>query len=72
MVQQKEISGPPRYFTMDWAAAEKSVGKLAALHPEVAVTGHGVAMAGEELERSLKKLVDRFDELALPPNRRHH
>ena len=72
MVQKKEISGPPRYFTSDWEAAEASAGKLAALHPKTAVTGHGEMMEGGELERSLKMLVDRFDDLALPPNRRSH
>jgi glyoxylase-like metal-dependent hydrolase (beta-lactamase superfamily II) len=72
ILQKKEISGPPRYFTMDWDAAEESVGKVAALQPKIAVTGHGEAMMGKELERSLKILVDRFDELALPPNRRLH
>ncbi|WP_175987172.1 MBL fold metallo-hydrolase [Bacillus sp. Marseille-Q1617] len=72
MVQKKEISGPPRYFTMNWDAAEASVGKLAALDPKIAVTGHGEMMAGAELERSLKMLVERFSEVALPPNRRSH
>jgi glyoxylase-like metal-dependent hydrolase (beta-lactamase superfamily II) len=72
IVQKKEISGPPRYFTMDWEAAKKSVEKLAALNPKFAVTGHGEVMAGEELKRSLHMLAERFDELALPPNRRSH
>ncbi|MEG9294817.1 MBL fold metallo-hydrolase [Mangrovibacillus sp. Mu-81] len=72
IVQKKEISGPPRYFTMDWEAAQESVGKIAALNPKSSVTGHGEVMAGVELERSLNMLAERFDELALPPNRRPH
>jgi glyoxylase-like metal-dependent hydrolase (beta-lactamase superfamily II) len=72
IVQKKEISGPPRYFTMDWEAAQESVGKIAALNPKSSVTGHGEVIAGVELERSLNMLAERFDELALPPNRRPH
>jgi glyoxylase-like metal-dependent hydrolase (beta-lactamase superfamily II) len=70
--QTKEISGPPRYFTMDWEAAKESVATLSKLNPKVAVTGHGEAMAGQELEGSLRKLVEHFDEVALPANRKQH
>ena len=53
--QEQEISGPPRYFTPDWEKAFQSVKKLEALRPSVAVTGHGLPMAGELLTDSLKK-----------------
>ncbi|WP_341357541.1 MBL fold metallo-hydrolase [Rossellomorea sp. y25] len=72
VLQTKEISGPPRYFTMDWKAAKESVATLSNLNPKVAVTGHGEAMAGKELEGALRKLVEQFDEIALPANRKRH
>jgi glyoxylase-like metal-dependent hydrolase (beta-lactamase superfamily II) len=65
-VQEQEISGPPKYFTPDWESARKSVKKLVALHPLVALTGHGLPMAGEELTTSLQLLVHEFDRIAMP------
>lgn len=64
--QELEISGPPRYLTTDWEAAKQSVIKLEALMPKVAVTGHGLPMSGEVLTTSLKKLVNEFDQIAIP------
>ncbi len=72
VLQQKEISGPPKYFTMDWAEAKKSVSKLVSLQPTLAVTGHGEEMEGEELEEALKRLVENFDQIALPANQKRH
>lgn len=66
ITQTKEISGPPQYFTTDWLAARASIEKLAILKPSVAITGHGLPMKGEELTSNLKKLVDDFDQIALP------
>lgn len=66
ITQEQEISGPPRYLTTDWKAAKESVMKLEALHPSVAITGHGVPMSGELLTTSLKKLVNEFDRIAVP------
>ncbi|MEC0111056.1 MBL fold metallo-hydrolase [Paenibacillus taichungensis] len=64
--QELEISGPPRYLTTDWEAAKQSVIKIEALKPEFAVTGHGLPMSGEVLTTSLKKLVNEFDQIAVP------
>ncbi|KPN95028.1 MBL fold metallo-hydrolase [Lysinibacillus sp. ZYM-1] len=64
--QTKEISGPPRYLTTNWQDARESVEKLEALKPTIAITGHGLPMTGEELTKNLKKLVDNFDQIALP------
>lgn len=66
LVQEQEICGPPRYFTTDWKLAKQSVEKLAALHPKVALTGHGLPIEGEELERGLTRLVNEFDTIATP------
>ena len=66
LLQQKEISGPPRYFTTDWLAAFHSVNTLEALKPTIAITGHGVPMMGEELKTNLQKLTNEFEQIALP------
>ncbi|WP_227367951.1 MBL fold metallo-hydrolase [Halomonas sp. M20] len=66
LTQRKEINGPPRYFTPDWDAARESVQRLAALKPRVAMTGHGLALAEEELTPGLEHLVQHFDEVARP------
>lgn len=66
LTQEQEISGPPRYFTTDWKAAKESVISLEALKPSVAVTGHGLPMTGELLSESLEKLVQDFDQIAVP------
>ncbi|MCS1394217.1 MBL fold metallo-hydrolase [Lysinibacillus boronitolerans] len=66
ITQTKEISGPPQYFTTDWQAARASIEKLALLKPSNAITGHGLPMKGEELTSNLKKLVDHFEQIALP------
>src|SRR4051812_4947374 len=44
--QEPEMHGPPMYYTPDWEDAHVSVCKLAALEPDLAVTGHGRAMKG--------------------------
>ncbi|WP_410768468.1 MBL fold metallo-hydrolase [Fontibacillus sp. BL9] len=64
--QEKELHGPPMYFTPDWETAEASLCKLAALSPETAITGHGVPMSGEELRSGLRRLCENFEELAVP------
>lgn len=69
--QEKELHGPPMYFTPDWDAARESVRRLEALNPALAVTGHGVPMSGEELAVSLKRLARDFDELAVPEQGRY-
>lgn len=65
-VQEEEIQGPPRYLTTDWKAALVSVGKLAALQPQLAITGHGKAMKGDALREGLNDLVENFESLAVP------
>lgn len=67
----KHLSGPPKYFTCNWASAKLSVLKLAALDPEVAATGHGKPMHGEEMRNALHNLSRRFEELAQPAQGRY-
>lgn len=64
--QELELNGPPKYFTSDWQAAKKSVEKLEALKPAIAVTGHGLPMSGELLAASLSRLVSQFETVAVP------
>lgn len=64
--QEQEISGPPKYFTTDWQAAGESVRKLQSLHPNLAITGHGKPMNGEELSRELGRLAEDFEKIAIP------
>jgi glyoxylase-like metal-dependent hydrolase (beta-lactamase superfamily II) len=71
LTQTKEISGPPRYYTTDWDEAFESVKRLKALKPQTAVTGHGLPMDGEELNKSLRFLTDHFAEVAKPENSRY-
>ncbi|SOC25623.1 glyoxylase-like metal-dependent hydrolase (beta-lactamase superfamily II) [Ureibacillus xyleni] len=66
LTQEQEISGPPRYLTTDWNAAKESVVKLERLNPTVAVTGHGLPLTGQYLTENLRKLVNEFEQIALP------
>jgi glyoxylase-like metal-dependent hydrolase (beta-lactamase superfamily II) len=67
----KKLSGPPKYLTINWASAKQSVLKLEALRPEIAATGHGKPMEGEELRSELAKLVNNFDAIAVPAQGRY-
>jgi len=71
MSQKKELQGPPRYFTIDWGAAARSVRALAQLQPQVIATGHGVSMYGAEARKALNKLTREFWELAMPEEGRY-
>lgn len=66
ITQVQEVNGPPRYFTIDWQTAWESVKKLEALKPKIAVTGHGIPMSGTALAEGLKRLVEEFDQIAIP------
>jgi glyoxylase-like metal-dependent hydrolase (beta-lactamase superfamily II) len=69
--QLPEIHGPPMYYTPDWESSRTSVQKLAALEPELVVTGHGPAMRGPEMRRALQILASEFDEVAVPRQGRY-
>ena len=69
--QRPEIHGPPMYFTPDWASAANSVRRLAALEPELVVTGHGRALRGEEMREGLHLLADNFESIAMPKHGRY-
>ena len=69
--QAPEIHGPPKYFTHDWQAAGHSVSELAALAPEVVVTGHGRALHGKAMRDALHTLARDFSSVAVPPSGRY-
>lgn len=69
--QPPELHGPPMYFTPDWEKARISVRELAELEPELALTGHGPAVHGDELRNALHRLAADFDQLAVPREGRY-
>jgi glyoxylase-like metal-dependent hydrolase (beta-lactamase superfamily II) len=64
--QRKIVSGPPKYFTCNWLQAEDSVSRLAGLLPNVVATGHGMPMAGLEIQQQLIEFAYYFREKAVP------
>lgn len=64
--QKPEMHGPPMYYTQDWEAARASVEQLAALEPNLVVTGHGPALHGIDMREALHSLAREFDRLAVP------
>jgi glyoxylase-like metal-dependent hydrolase (beta-lactamase superfamily II) len=69
--QRPELHGPPMYFTPDWVSAASSVRKLAALQPELVITGHGRALQGPEMRQSLDTLARDFEKVAVPEHGRY-
>ena len=64
--QRRELHGPPAYYTQDWEAARNSVRTLAALAPELVVSGHGQPWGGQSLRDQLFELAEHFDERERP------
>jgi len=71
VTQEPEMHGPPMYFTPDWESARRSVEVLAALRPNVVVTGHGHAMQGVRMQEALNELAARFDDVARPSTEKY-
>lgn len=69
-MQTEMVSRPPAYATTDWVAAYTSVKNLLLLQPEIAATGHGKPMQGNEMLRQLLYLYEHFDE-AIPDKGRY-
>lgn len=66
LTQNEQISGPPKYLTVDWKEAENSVKQLRELNPSLAIPSHGQPMKGKELIRHLDMLLNHFHEIAVP------
>jgi glyoxylase-like metal-dependent hydrolase (beta-lactamase superfamily II) len=71
MLGLKELNGPPKYFTSDWAQARRSVNDLVNLEPQVIASGHGVTMKGNEIRSMLQDLAERFYSIAVPASGRY-
>jgi glyoxylase-like metal-dependent hydrolase (beta-lactamase superfamily II) len=65
-VQKAQMHGPPMYYTVEWDKAKASVERLAALEPDLVITGHGEAMRGPEMREALHALARDFDRVAVP------
>lgn len=65
------VRRPPAYYTTDWQAAGDSVEMLARLQPHVAITGHGLPMAGAALRHELEQLARDWDRVAVPCHGRY-
>ncbi len=70
-VQAPELHGPPMYYTQDWPSARRSVETLAALEPDLLVTGHGRPMHGAAMRDALHRLAATFDQVAHPPHAKY-
>jgi glyoxylase-like metal-dependent hydrolase (beta-lactamase superfamily II) len=66
ITQSEHISGPPKYLTTDWKAAEASVERIRELNPWIALPSHGRPMEGKKLTEHLDMLVSHFHEIAIP------
>lgn len=66
VTQAPEVHGPPKYLTIDWESAKRSVETLARLEPEIAITGHGRPLRGVALREALHTLARDFDTVAVP------
>ena len=71
IAQEPEMHGPPRYFTPDWVSSKRSVEALAALEPELVLTGHGHPLRGQEMRDALHLLARDFDRIAVPAHGRY-
>jgi glyoxylase-like metal-dependent hydrolase (beta-lactamase superfamily II) len=71
VTQREELSGPPSYFTIDWAKARRSVQALAALRPTLVAAGHGTPMHGPTVANELGALARDFDQRARPRRGRY-
>lgn len=67
----QQVNGPPAYFTCDWISALNSVSMLETLDPQVAATGHGLPMRGEQLTHQLRILSENFRRDAMPKRGRY-
>lgn len=60
--QTQHVHRPPAYYTQDWKAARSSIETLADLRPEIAATGHGRPMYGQQLRDQLHELLEHWSE----------
>jgi hypothetical protein len=71
LMQQKELTGPPAYFTIDWDKAERSVTTLASLKPALLASGHGEPMKQPSLAEDVAALARDFNGRVRPSHGRY-
>ena len=71
LTQQKELTGPPAYFTIDWDKAERSVTTLASLKPALLGAGHGEPMQQRSLAEDVAALARDFHDRVRPTHGRY-
>ena len=69
--QAPVLHGPPQYVTPDWVRSEESVKQLAALQPEIVLTGHGHPLRGARMRGALDLLARDFARIAVPAHGRY-
>ncbi len=69
--QTPELHGPPAYLTHDWDKAARSARLLAALRPDILVSGHGQALGGHVTREALDILARDFERVAVPEHGRY-
>ncbi len=65
ITEEREFCSPPKPFTTDWQAAERSIRLLADLEPKTVAAGHGRPITGADTARRLKNYARDFE----PPRR---
>ncbi|GAB6136886.1 MBL fold metallo-hydrolase [Halanaerobaculum tunisiense] len=71
LTKEKELNGPPAYFTTDWKTAEESVKTIQELNPKLVISNHGLPIKGKELNNQLENIVNNFSKLAIPDQGRY-
>lgn len=71
MRQTPELTGPPAYYTPDWAAARESVRLLSELRPNTVAPGHGMPITGDEVANQVLQLSEHFDTFGMPEHGRY-
>ncbi|ERJ12075.1 MBL fold metallo-hydrolase [Haloplasma contractile] len=66
LTQEKELHGPPQYFTTNWTEAYESVKKLVELKPNIIVSSHGKPLSGYPLAKGLETLTLGFERYEIP------
>ncbi len=71
LLQRRELTGPPAYFTIDWDKAERSVATLASLKPLLIAAGHGEPLRSASLPEVLSALARDFHDRVRPARGRY-
>ena len=66
VTQRPTLHGPPAYDTQNWRAAAESVGRIAALEPEMLASAHGEPQSGAAMRLRLRSLAARFSDREVP------